>query len=240
MTSLPGPTTPTTMSPPPTTDLAAVAEAIRRHDRFLLVTHENPDGDALGSILGAKLALDRLGKDSVMYLGGDTDPPAEYAFLALDELRRELPDGRRRARAARARLRERAADGRRRRAARRGAAVDRRRPPPRQHALRHDQPRRRGRVVDGRDRPRPPARARRPADARDRRSALRRARHRHRAASSTRTRRRRRSGSRPSSSRRASTSTASSRASTSRSSSRSSSCSRARSSALRSTTAAGS
>ena len=82
------------MSTPPTTDLAAVAEAIRSHDRFLLVTHENPDGDALGSILGAKLALDRLGKDSVMYLGGDTDPPAEYAFLALDELRRDLPDGR--------------------------------------------------------------------------------------------------------------------------------------------------
>jgi phosphoesterase RecJ-like protein len=79
------------MSAPPTTDLAAVAEAIRAHDRFLLVTHENPDGDALGSILGMKLALDRLGKDSVMYLGGDTDPPAEYDFLALDELRRDVP-----------------------------------------------------------------------------------------------------------------------------------------------------
>jgi phosphoesterase RecJ-like protein len=79
------------MSTPPTTDLAAVAEAVRAHDRFLLVTHENPDGDALGSILGMKLGLDRLGKDSAMYLGGDTDPPAEYDFLALDELRRDLP-----------------------------------------------------------------------------------------------------------------------------------------------------
>jgi bifunctional oligoribonuclease and PAP phosphatase NrnA len=79
------------MSQPPTTDLAAVAEAIRANDRFLLVTHENPDGDALGSILGAKLALDRLGKDSVMYLGGQTAPPAEYSFLALDEILRELP-----------------------------------------------------------------------------------------------------------------------------------------------------
>jgi bifunctional oligoribonuclease and PAP phosphatase NrnA len=75
----------------PTTDLAAVAEAIRAHDRFLLVTHENPDGDALGSILGMKLGLDRLGKESVMYLGGDTSPPAEYEFLDLTELRRELP-----------------------------------------------------------------------------------------------------------------------------------------------------
>jgi phosphoesterase RecJ-like protein len=79
------------MSTRPTTDLAQVAEAIRAHDRFLLVTHENPDGDALGSILGAKLGLDRLGKDSVMYLGGDTAPPTEYAFLALGDLRRELP-----------------------------------------------------------------------------------------------------------------------------------------------------
>src|SRR5712691_2518668 len=79
------------MNAPTTTELAAVAEAIRAHDRFLLVTHENPDGDALGSILGAKLTLDRLGKDSVMYLGGQTPPPAEYSFLALDELHRELP-----------------------------------------------------------------------------------------------------------------------------------------------------
>jgi phosphoesterase RecJ-like protein len=72
-------------------ELTAVAEAIRAGDRFLLVTHENPDGDALGSILAAKLALDRLGKDSVMFLGGDTGIPQEYSFMALDDLRRELP-----------------------------------------------------------------------------------------------------------------------------------------------------
>ncbi|HEX3455143.1 MAG TPA: bifunctional oligoribonuclease/PAP phosphatase NrnA [Gaiellaceae bacterium] len=75
----------------PTTDLAAVAEAIRTHDRFLLVTHENPDGDALGSILGMKLGLGSLGKESVMYLPGQTSPPGEYAFLPLDGLLRELP-----------------------------------------------------------------------------------------------------------------------------------------------------
>jgi bifunctional oligoribonuclease and PAP phosphatase NrnA len=80
------------MSSRRSSDLEAVAEAIRSHDRFLLVTHENPDGDALGSVLGAKLALDRLGKDSIMYLGGTTDPPAEYAFLPLTDLRRELPE----------------------------------------------------------------------------------------------------------------------------------------------------
>jgi phosphoesterase RecJ-like protein len=74
-----------------TSELIAVADAIRTHDRFLLVTHENPDGDAFGSILGTKLALDRLGKDSVMYLSGDLRLPDEYAFLNLGELRRELP-----------------------------------------------------------------------------------------------------------------------------------------------------
>jgi phosphoesterase RecJ-like protein len=75
-----------------TSELTAVAEAIRGNDRFLLVTHENPDGDALGSILGTKLALDSLGKDSVMFLSGELALPQEYAFMDLDELRRELPD----------------------------------------------------------------------------------------------------------------------------------------------------
>src|SRR5438093_12867153 len=74
-----------------TTELQAVADALRSSDRLLLVTHENPDGDALGSILAAKLALDRLGKDSVMYLAGTAALPLEYAFMNLAELRRELP-----------------------------------------------------------------------------------------------------------------------------------------------------
>ena len=33
--------------------------------------HENPDGDALGSLLGATLGLRALGKDAVMYLAGE-------------------------------------------------------------------------------------------------------------------------------------------------------------------------
>ena len=73
-------------------DLTAVADAIRENDRFLLVTHENPDGDALGSILAMKLTLDALGKESVMYVGGEMALPPDYDFLALDGLRRDLPD----------------------------------------------------------------------------------------------------------------------------------------------------
>src|SRR3954463_12789550 len=78
-------------SPQTTSEVAEVADAIRSHDRFLLVTHENPDGDALGSILAMKLTLDSLGKDSVMYLYGDAPLPAEYSFMPLDELGRQLP-----------------------------------------------------------------------------------------------------------------------------------------------------
>src|SRR5918997_3974994 len=72
-------------------ELEEVAQAIREHDRFLLTTHENPDGDALGSLLAAKLALDALGKDSVMFLSGEAPLPAEYTFMALEGVRRELP-----------------------------------------------------------------------------------------------------------------------------------------------------
>ena len=74
-----------------TNDLGAVADALRSHDRFLLVTHENPDGDALGSLLAMKLALDALGKDSEMYLYGDAPLPREYGFMPLEGLRREPP-----------------------------------------------------------------------------------------------------------------------------------------------------
>jgi phosphoesterase RecJ-like protein len=73
-------------------ELTAVADTIRANDRFLLVTHENPDGDALGSILAMKLALDALGKDAVMFVGGEMTLPPDYDFMALDDLRRTLPD----------------------------------------------------------------------------------------------------------------------------------------------------
>src|ERR671933_2135642 len=82
------------MNSPQTTasELATVADAIRDHGRFLVTTHENPDGDALGSLLAMKLALDQLGKDAVMVLFGDAPMPGEYAFMPLGDLRRRWPD----------------------------------------------------------------------------------------------------------------------------------------------------
>jgi phosphoesterase RecJ-like protein len=73
-------------------DLDAVVDALSRGERFLVVTHENPDGDALGSMLALTRALQLLGKDAAMYLSGDTLLPGEYSFLDLSGLTRTLPD----------------------------------------------------------------------------------------------------------------------------------------------------
>ncbi len=82
------------MSSPQTTtnDLQAVAEALRAHDRFAVTTHENPDGDALGSLLAMHLGLLQLGKDAVMVLANEAPLPREYAFMELGGLRRRWPD----------------------------------------------------------------------------------------------------------------------------------------------------
>jgi bifunctional oligoribonuclease and PAP phosphatase NrnA len=77
---------------PTLTDLQAVLEALRSNDRFLVVTHENPDGDALGSMLGATLGLRELGKDAVMFLAGEAPMPGEYGFLPLGEVARSVPE----------------------------------------------------------------------------------------------------------------------------------------------------
>jgi bifunctional oligoribonuclease and PAP phosphatase NrnA len=72
-------------------DLQAVADAIRSNDRFVVAAHENPDGDALGSMLATTLGLTSLGKDAVMYLSGAAPTPGEYSFLDLSGLHRGEP-----------------------------------------------------------------------------------------------------------------------------------------------------
>ncbi len=74
-----------------TSELDAVTAEIRGHDRFLVAAHENPDGDALGSMLALTLGLRALGKDAVMFLSVDAPLPAEYRFLALDEVQHAAP-----------------------------------------------------------------------------------------------------------------------------------------------------
>jgi phosphoesterase RecJ-like protein len=61
------------------TELDQVVEELRHADKLLLTTHENPDGDALGSLLGMHGVLTQLGKDALMYLSPDEFPlPHEY------------------------------------------------------------------------------------------------------------------------------------------------------------------
>jgi phosphoesterase RecJ-like protein len=60
--------------------------------RFVLVTHENPDGDALGSLVAMQGVMRALGKDSLMFIGRDEFPlPYEYAFFEFDGLVSEVP-----------------------------------------------------------------------------------------------------------------------------------------------------
>ena len=66
-------------------DIDGVVNALRSGGRFLVTSHENPDGDALGSLLATHLALQQLGKDTVMVLEGTAPLPAEYRFLELED-----------------------------------------------------------------------------------------------------------------------------------------------------------
>jgi bifunctional oligoribonuclease and PAP phosphatase NrnA len=69
-----------------------VLERIREDQRFVLAAHENPDGDALGSLVAMQGLLSALGKDSAMFISPDDLPlPREYRFFALDGLIRQPP-----------------------------------------------------------------------------------------------------------------------------------------------------
>jgi phosphoesterase RecJ-like protein len=70
-----------------TTSREQILREIRDSERFILVTHENPDGDALGSLVAMNEVLGRLGKDSLMFMAADEFPlPYEYRFFLLDGL----------------------------------------------------------------------------------------------------------------------------------------------------------
>jgi phosphoesterase RecJ-like protein len=66
---------------------------LRCGERFCLVTHEHPDGDALGSLVAMHRVLSELGKDSVMLMAADEFPlPYEYRFFDLAGLQSVPPD----------------------------------------------------------------------------------------------------------------------------------------------------
>jgi len=71
---------------------AEVLDALRQGDRYVLVTHENPDGDALGSLVAMEGVMRALGKDSLTFIGpGEFPLPYEYAFFEFEDLITDVP-----------------------------------------------------------------------------------------------------------------------------------------------------
>jgi len=71
---------------------SSVLEQIRDRERFLVATHENPDGDALGSLIAMHHILRELGKDVLTFMSeGDFPLPPEYRSLRIDDLVHQAP-----------------------------------------------------------------------------------------------------------------------------------------------------
>ena len=70
-----------------------VLDKLRRGERFVLTTHEHPDGDALGSLAAMQQVLCAMGKDAVSFLSADEFPlPYEYRFIQLPQLVTSVPE----------------------------------------------------------------------------------------------------------------------------------------------------
>jgi bifunctional oligoribonuclease and PAP phosphatase NrnA len=74
-------------------DRDRVLDELRSAQRLIVVAHEHPDGDALGSLIGMQGALTALGKDCLMFIDSSELPlPQEYGFLSLSGLVSSPPD----------------------------------------------------------------------------------------------------------------------------------------------------
>jgi phosphoesterase RecJ-like protein len=70
-----------------------VLSELRGAEKLIVVTHENPDGDALGSLIAMQEILTALGKESLMFIDAGQFPlPHEYRFLPLSGLVSTPPD----------------------------------------------------------------------------------------------------------------------------------------------------
>jgi phosphoesterase RecJ-like protein len=69
-----------------------VLHELRGADKLVVVTHENPDGDALGSLIAMQGILSAIGKDCLMFIAQRELPlPEEYDWFPLDGLVSEPP-----------------------------------------------------------------------------------------------------------------------------------------------------
>jgi phosphoesterase RecJ-like protein len=73
-------------------DLQEVIDELGGAQKLIVVTHENPDGDALGSLIAMQEILTAIGKDSLAFIAADELPlPPEYDFLEVPALTTEPP-----------------------------------------------------------------------------------------------------------------------------------------------------
>ena len=69
-----------------------VIAELQQATKLLLTTHENPDGDALGSLLAFNEMMQSLGKDTVMFMSAKNFPlPHEYQALPIEGVQNEPP-----------------------------------------------------------------------------------------------------------------------------------------------------
>ncbi len=76
-------------------DLTAIAAAVTAHDGgFVVATHQNPDGDAIGSMLAVTRALRAAGRNVVMWHPWRPAVPEDLAFMLRGDERVEdtLPE----------------------------------------------------------------------------------------------------------------------------------------------------
>jgi len=71
---------------------ANAVAALRSADRIVVATHENPDGDAIGSLTAAAAGLRQLGKRVRTYLEPSSSIPSELRLLDVAGLERHLEE----------------------------------------------------------------------------------------------------------------------------------------------------
>jgi bifunctional oligoribonuclease and PAP phosphatase NrnA len=69
-------------------DWTPFVEFVRSHQRFLIMTHVRPDGDALGSEVGLACALKQLGKAVRVAVASDLGPRYEFANTSSTPIER--------------------------------------------------------------------------------------------------------------------------------------------------------
>lgn len=72
--------------------LEKVAAEIKQRDNFLIIGHEDPDGDCIGSMVGLKILLDKMGKKTRLIFHDFTFSRFDFMFEPLFSGKRKTAD----------------------------------------------------------------------------------------------------------------------------------------------------